>query len=70
MRSTLNLKDAKLEPLSDLELMQIDGGDVDGLMRAPQLDLGRLERFCQNVSSGAKKVWDWWSSLERRGSHP
>jgi len=65
MKQTLNLKNAQLEPLSEIEMMQIDGGDVDGLMRGQGPDLKSL---FNSIENGAKKLWNWWSSLERKGT--
>jgi hypothetical protein len=68
MKQTLNLKNAQLEPLSEIEMMQIDGGDVDGLMRGQGVDFGRLERACKSIKSACISAWNWWSSLERKGT--
>jgi myosin-crossreactive antigen len=68
MKQTLNLKNAQLEPLSEIEMMQIDGGDIDGTMVGKGPDFGYLIRGCQSIKSACKSVWNWWSSLERKGT--
>jgi hypothetical protein len=64
MKQTLNLKNAQLEPLSEIEMMQIDGGSGN----LHPLGVREVMIIGNAIVDGAKAAWNWWSSLERKGT--